>query len=79
MCEELGVKMRNKLLNDSAKRVTAAELLVHKRRANLFYNQLKESEKITQNDPKIVVLSFDFMQNMGCQVFQYRIRTTSIS
>ena len=41
LCEELGTKLRYPNLNDNAKRVTAAELMVHKRRAKKFYNKLQ--------------------------------------
>lgn len=37
-CEELNIKIMNKDLNDTAKRVATAELLVHKNRSKIFYN-----------------------------------------
>ena len=36
VCEQLTIKLKNKDLNDAAKRVAAAELIVHKRRAKKF-------------------------------------------
>nr|CAI5857087.1 unnamed protein product [Callosobruchus analis]CAI5867925.1 unnamed protein product [Callosobruchus analis] len=44
-CETISLKLRNKALNDTAKRVATAELLVHKRRAKKFYNTLKSSQE----------------------------------
>jgi hypothetical protein len=39
-CERLGAKLKDKNLNDNAKRVVAAELMVHKRRAKKFYTYI---------------------------------------
>lgn len=36
-CEELGIKLKNKALCDNSKRVAAAKLMIHKRRARKFY------------------------------------------
>nr|CAI5840303.1 unnamed protein product [Callosobruchus analis] len=40
-CEKLSMKLKDHRLNDTAKRVAAAEMMVHKRRANKFYTRLK--------------------------------------
>lgn len=59
--EELSNKIRNKSLNDVAKRVVIAKLAVHKRRSKKFYTLLKTSTELARNNPKIIVLCFDFM------------------
>lgn len=64
VCEELTNKMKSVLLNDNAKRVAAAELIVHKRRANKFYTALKESATLSRCREDTVGLCFDFMQNL---------------
>nr|CAI5844493.1 unnamed protein product [Callosobruchus analis] len=37
-CERLNAKIKDNSLNDTAKRVTIAKLIVHKRRAKKFYS-----------------------------------------
>ena len=64
LCEELGTKLRNPNLNDNAKRVVAAELMVHKRRAKKFYNKLQEVQKLCKDDPRVAGITFDYMQNL---------------
>lgn len=61
-CESLKIKLRDKTLNDNAKRVVTAELIVHKRRAKKFYKKMEEYSKNT--DPKTLVIAFDYMQNL---------------
>lgn len=65
-CEELNIKIKSPSLNDTAKRVAVAELMVHKRRSQKFYNKLKllteASQNSTNNDT--VVITFDYMQNL---------------
>lgn len=39
--EALNAKLKDKSLNDNAKRTAAAELMVHKRRAKKFYTSMK--------------------------------------
>jgi len=51
----------NKDLNDTAKRVAAAELLVHKHKSKKFYNSIKKTTEITDQNNKVLGLSFDFM------------------
>lgn len=63
-CEELKLKLKSPHLNDVAKRVAAAELLVHKRRAGKFYTQLKDSEKRCQENDSVHAIAVDFMQNL---------------
>ena len=64
LCEELGTKLRNPNLNDNAKRVVAAELMVHKRRAKKFYNKLQEVQKLCKDDTRVAGITFDYMQNL---------------
>lgn len=42
-CENLNTKLKEKSLNDNAKRTAAAELLVHKRKAKKFYTTMKSA------------------------------------
>lgn len=42
-CEWLKVKLKDPALSENAKLNVAAELFVHKRRANKFYTALKEA------------------------------------
>ncbi|KAG8265778.1 pre-mRNA-processing factor 17 [Homalodisca vitripennis] len=49
-------------LNEAAKRAAAAELVVHKRKSNKFYNRLKK-EVENRDDPHILAISFYFMRN----------------
>lgn len=61
-CEELKTKLKNSSLNDNAKRVAVAELLVHKRRSQKFYKTNEESIKASKKpDSKMLGLCFDFM------------------
>lgn len=77
-CEHLGARIKDNNLNDTAKRVAAAQLIVHKRRANKFYNKLKEVAKLCEEKPNVSALCFDFMQNLPLpqipvqEVFYYR-------
>lgn len=62
MCENLKTKLKDRNLNDNAKRVVAAELMVHKRRGQKFYSSIKDmSEK---NEEDTTALCFDYMQNL---------------
>ncbi|KAF2890139.1 hypothetical protein ILUMI_16034, partial [Ignelater luminosus] len=63
-CETLSLKLKNKSLNDTVKRVAAAELLVHKRRSKKFYNVLKALKELCRTQDNIDDISFDFMQNL---------------
>lgn len=61
-CEELNNKIKNPLLNDTAKRVAVAELMVHLRRSKKFYNSLKDSGVASKAEgSKILGVCFDFM------------------
>lgn len=51
-CEEEHTKIKSNVLNDSAKRVAAAELLVQKRKIMKFYSTLGSVTKTCQNDTK---------------------------
>lgn len=67
-CEQLGVKIKDKSLNENAKRVAVAELLVHKRRANKFYAKLKEVKTLCQEREDVGAIVFDYIQNMPLPV-----------
>lgn len=62
VCESLKAKLRDKSLNDNAKRAAAAELVIHKRRANKFYAKMKEVSESNNEDTSYIC--FDFMQNL---------------
>ncbi|KAJ9589899.1 hypothetical protein L9F63_016960, partial [Diploptera punctata] len=62
LCEVLNAKLKDKNLNDNAKRTAVAELMVHKRRAKKFYTSMKEASK--DDDDETVAMCFDYMQNL---------------
>lgn len=64
VCEELNVKIRRPHLNNNAKRVAVAELMLHKRRAKKFYSKLREVEELAKTHDDVAGLTFDFMQNI---------------
>ena len=66
-CEALQAKLRDKNLNDNAKRTAAAELMIHKRRAGKFYSSMKEASKDEHN--QTAALCFDYMQNLPLPIF----------
>jgi hypothetical protein len=51
----------NKDLNDTAKIVATAELLVHKHKSKKFYNSIKKTTEITHQNKKELGLCFNFM------------------
>lgn len=61
-CESLSVKMKDPGLSENAKRNVAAELMIHKRRAKMFYSTLKTASE--NQDDDTVALCFDYMQNL---------------
>lgn len=62
ICEQLKTKLKNQFLNDNAKRVAVAELLVHNRRSQKFYKSLEESAKVSKiPESNILRICFDFM------------------
>lgn len=63
-CETISLKLKNKSLNETSKRVAEAELMVHKRRAKKFYNSLKASKEACRNQDNVLAISFDYMQNL---------------
>lgn len=77
-CEELGVKLKDPHLNDTAKRVVAAELMVHKRRAKKYFAKIDETRKLCKENEKVAALCFDYMQNLPLpflpvqEIFYYR-------
>lgn len=49
----LNVRLKSSFLNDNAKKVTATELMLHKRRSKKFYHKLREANEIfTPEDSK---------------------------
>ncbi|KAF2886221.1 hypothetical protein ILUMI_19952 [Ignelater luminosus] len=58
-CEALAIKLRDAHLNNNPKRVHAAELIVHKRRAKRFCNKFQEVQKMCETDPKVTGFTFD--------------------
>ncbi|CAH1973033.1 unnamed protein product [Acanthoscelides obtectus] len=67
-CEELTTKLKDSKLNDNAKRVAAAELMVHKRRAKKFYSKLKEVTDLCHEREDVGGIVFDYIQNMPLPV-----------
>lgn len=63
-CEDLNTKIKSPFLNENAKRVAVAELLVHKRRAKKFYNKLQEITNLCNDNENTSALVFDYMQNL---------------
>lgn len=61
-CEELGTKLKSQTLNENAKRVAAAELVVHKRRASKFYKKMEAVKELCKTN------EFDYMQNLPLPV-----------
>lgn len=62
-CEELNLKIKSPHINDAAKRCAAAELMIHKRRAKKFYNELKK-ESECKTEPQVLSICMDYMQNI---------------
>lgn len=63
-CEDLKVKIKSNTLNDNAKRVAAAEMMVHKRRAKRFYNKMQEIKELSKSRPDVMGIAFNYMQNL---------------
>lgn len=63
-CEELSVKIKSPSLNEAAKRIAVAELLVHKRRSKKFYTALNMSTEQSKGNEDVLGICFDFMQNL---------------
>nr|CAI5855165.1 unnamed protein product [Callosobruchus analis] len=80
-CETYKIKIKDDYLNETAKGM--AEYLVHKRRTKKFYSELKsETQKV--DEPHILALCFDFMQNIQLpattvgDAFYYNELTTNV-
>lgn len=67
-CEELIVKIRSPSLNDTAKRLAAAELIIHKKRAKKFYATIKSIQEKSKSDKTVLGISFDYMANLSLPV-----------
>jgi hypothetical protein len=63
-CERVGAKLKDKNLNDNAKRIVAAELMVHKRRAKKFYTKLKQIKQLCSERADVAAITFDYIQNL---------------
>lgn len=63
-CEELNVKIKSPSLGENDKRAAVVELMIHKRRAKKFFTSLRESTNECKNRDDLMVLTFDFMQNV---------------
>ena len=63
-CEDLNMKIKSPVLNENAKRVAAAELMVHKRRTKKFYNKLQEITQLCKEREDVMGIVFDYMQNL---------------
>lgn len=63
-CEDLSNKIKNKSLNETAKRTAVAEMIVHKRQAKQFYTILKSSRDECKIRNDLLCITFDYMQNL---------------
>ncbi|XP_063229450.1 uncharacterized protein LOC134534793 [Bacillus rossius redtenbacheri] len=62
-CEELKLKIKSPHINEAAKRCAAAELMIHRRRAKKFYNELKK-ERDCKTEPHVLSICMDYLQNI---------------
>lgn len=63
-CEEKMKRIRDPRLNENAKKVCAAEFMLHKRRAKRFYSSMANSKEVSKQNNNTLGLVFDFMQNI---------------
>nr|CAH7745805.1 unnamed protein product [Callosobruchus chinensis] len=83
-CELLNNKIKNKNLNDTAKRTAVAELMVHKRRSKKFYSKVKSETENHADSKSVLALAFDYMQNIQLpkspvgDIFYYQQLTVSV-
>lgn len=85
-CESLNVKIKSSSLNDVAKRVAMAELVVHKRRRRKLYDKIKEMTKVCKKDQTGTIggLCFNFMMCLqlpdipGQDIFYYKQLTVNV-
>lgn len=77
-CEELGMKLKSKTLNDRAKQVAAAEHIVHKRRGKKLCNKMREITELCKESKDKAAIVFEYMQNIPLpkilvqEIFYYR-------
>lgn len=64
-CEEKKLRIHNPRINDAAKRVATAELMVHIRRSKRFTSSLQDSTKQSKEKENVLGLIFDYMQNVS--------------
>jgi hypothetical protein len=78
ICKQLSQKLKSPHLNDNAKRVAAAELMVHRRRSKNFYTAMKNVKEKCNNNDDILGLTLAYMQNVPLpdipmqEMFYYR-------
>lgn len=65
-CESLNVKIKSPHLNDAAKRVAVAEMMVHKRKAKKYYACIKKEVEDKQNNvnENVLAITMDYMMNV---------------
>ncbi|KAL4132331.1 hypothetical protein QTP88_009502 [Uroleucon formosanum] len=63
-CEQLKIKVSDPHLNENAKRVSIAELIIHKRRASKFFKKCDEVRKLCKEQDNILGITIDYMQNL---------------
>lgn len=61
-CEALDTKLKNKFLNQTAKRAVETEKAVHERRSKNFYHVMWQ-DTVTNGD-SVLSLVFDYMMNI---------------
>jgi hypothetical protein len=76
--EQLSQKPKSPHLNENAKQVAAAELMVHRRRSKNFYTAMKNVKEKCSNNDDIIGLTLDYIQNVSLsdipvqEMFYYR-------
>ncbi|XP_054287369.1 uncharacterized protein LOC129003147 [Macrosteles quadrilineatus] len=64
-CEMLNTRIKNPQLNETAKRVAEAQLLVHKKRSNKFYKSISETKDYCASHKNALLLCFDYCANIS--------------
>ena len=60
-CEQLMTRIRSPQINETAKKVASAQLIIHKKPSNKFYKSLSEAKEYCQNKSNATILCFDYM------------------
>jgi len=77
-CEVLNIRIKNKNLNENARRVAIAEKITHLRRSKKFHKKLEEIKNITHERDDVCGICIDYMQNLQLphipvqDIFYYR-------